>query len=76
MQRFPVRTPEQLEEWIRARLLRATPGFSGCVVVHTLREEYIRATTREECKRQGVAMWGKDSRSDWHWFEVDATPSA
>ena len=56
--RFPVRTPEQLEEWIRARVTRTRPSFSGFVVVHTQRQEYICAATREQCEREALEMWG------------------
>ena len=73
MSRFPVRTPEQLEEWIRAKIKRTRQGFTGFVVVHTLREEYICAATREDCERQALAMWGDDTQCQWRWFEVHAT---
>lgn len=75
MPRFPVRTPEQLEEWIRAKITRTRKGFAGFVVAHTDREEYICATTRDICEKQATEKWG-NTRSYWRWFEVDAAPSA
>jgi hypothetical protein len=70
MPKFPVKTPEQLEEGIRAQIKRRRKGFAGYVVVHTIRDEYICAATRENCERQAVTTWGDDTRSDWRWFEV------